>query len=231
MKEHMSWVGHHDFVGDPILRSESRHTRSLLEAKLERDLSHFRARVVSKLANDGILKEGRGAGVYALDYNEGGGGLALDQGMQETLISIRPVLSLPHQLPMPHIRIITNELYEATDAPTWLSIDFMATPEGAIRHFIDAYSFTSHREGRTLASFFCIDEDGDFALSTSTPGMTPEYVISAPEIQPPVVPPFGSGTVLEDKIHALEVGNQLLADVYHLTPAYYLNPLGELWPF
>lgn len=222
MNERKSWVGHHDFANYGDIRREHRHNEAMLEAKFYGDLNQFRVKATQKLAEHEALSDSGGVAIFSQD------GTCAEEHSNtvNTLLSLAPSKHDASELAPPKIRIIKNELIVNESSGQVFTVDFAADEEDDVQYLVDAYdpdqaASSELGASHTLAPVFIIEE-GEIKITPNYNTFTPVLQINGAGmgLEEVKVMPFGSYLYLEDKIHALSIGERLLDDLANTAPVH-----------
>lgn len=211
MSERKSWVGHHDFINSGDIRLEHKHNEAMLEAKFHGDLNQFRVKATEKLDKHGGLANGGGVAIFSQEVMVEDGSLRT----VNTFLHAKSFEQTEAHIKPPSIRIIRNELIVNGESGEILAVDFAANQETDVQYLVDAYSpkqaALETDAWHTLAPVFIVDED-EIKITSNYAAFTPVLEVIEDDVNLKEVRaiPFGSYLYLEDKIHALSIGEELL---------------------
>lgn len=221
MSERRSWVGHHDFASSGVLRHERKHNQELLEAKFHQDLNLFRARTTEKMSAHGDLSGKGSIAIFSQEIHRP------DQppSRANTLISLAPCIQDSAELTPPAIRIIKNEIVLSKDSGEILTYDFIADEDNDVQYLVDAYNpAQAAQDGDSRHTFAPVFEvrGGKLVVTSNFTPFTPVMKLDGVEmgLNEESVLPLGSFKHLEDKIHALSIGESLLEGIVNQDPVY-----------
>ncbi len=221
MKERKSWVGHHDFASSDMLRHERKHNQELLEAKFHQDLNLFRANVTEKMSAHVDLSTRGSVAIFSQEMYRPD----QPQAGADILLSLAPRIQNSAQLKPPLIRIIKNEIIQNENSGEILTYDFIADEADDLQYLVDAYNPSQAAEDgdnrHTFAPVFGVI-DGELVITSNFTEFTAVLELNGVDmgLNEESVLPLGSFRHLEDKIHALSIGESLLNDVIDEDPIY-----------
>ncbi len=148
---------------------------------------------------------------------------------------------------MPHIRMFVNELLpyqkdkndedgknenakkvaDTDDSENelsyaWLTQDVVVDESGDCQHFVDAFIPEKEDLLKSKSVIFLADGEGGYMLSKNFQSFTPIVKLSPddePVVKPTDIVPLGVYMDIRDRMDALAVARQLLAEVMELEPA------------
>lgn len=206
----------HDFAHTLDAHKLAAENQAAMERKFQEDLTIFRADVFRKLHAHGALHDGEGWAIFMpepkIDDNRG-----LQFNNRRDLLVVTGVdLSTQKHL----IRIVANEIFVSGTHLAVMAEDFVADTEDDTQYFIDAVDVEPEYNTDTYAPTFNASSNEYVDLTNFYLTFVPVVGISGKPAIHQEIAPFGHYTNLEDKIHALNVGKGLLAEVMTTDPVY-----------
>ncbi len=235
MRDNRSWVGHHDFANSGEIRREAEINQSIIEAKFQTELSHFRMSVKSKLIKHGALSDGVGVALFQQEVFEPDQPSSILQTMVCVMRTAEPGEAVDCKQ---SIRIITNELINTEENDKWLAIDFTADEVDDTQYFVGVFDLESpnYPEMEMIPGSEKMQQVADgkspiplvplFNLKDDKITLSQNFQVFTPAVAIPVegknesVAPFGSYEFIEHKVQALDVGVELLGQIAELEPIY-----------
>lgn len=203
----------HDFVHTPDTRRISEENKIRQESKLFDDLAIFRAKLYQKMLRHSALDyEGSGWAIfdtYAENQVVGDITTSVDR---DVLVITGPLNGANRRV----IRMITNEAIATSSLLSIIAYDITIDSDDDVQYFVDALD-SSRRD--THAPHFFPEGFNKLHLSDNFKGaFTPVINLDGDYSGRDDILPFGHYEVLEDKIHALQVANDVLAEIMPYDP-------------
>lgn len=211
----------HDFVSDEELAMLAQQNRNIEESSFVEQLALFTASIYQKLASHGAFRDDFGWAVFSSNKVSTPNDSSVVMDRRKILIITGTNASNNTKL----IRILANELIEAGDSASYLVQDFSADSDNNTLYFVDAMRSAPYLNTNTYAPVFAVNEDiGKLTLTNNfNTGFTPIVDISGKiATNMSQLIPFGDCACLEDKICALEVGKELLAEIIDSEPIHVI---------
>lgn len=222
--------GGHDWVSSSDIRRAQAHTEALLVEKYFHDVAAFRDQFFGKLATHGAMHEGLG---WALFNGEDDEAEDTDSfARREVLLTCRFRPEAVHkEVPVPLIRVITNEPYVTDAGLSYLTEDATIFEDGRATYFVGAVRVKNENGDhvddvtRTVSPLFFVAEGNKLFVTGNAGALTPHFMLQDESLPDDRVFPFGSATGefvdnLENYIYALDSARGILHSVLDDEPSH-----------
>lgn len=213
---------HPEFCPAEELKEAKRLSEIAAEVEYLSGCVDFRAGVVELFQKHNAVTETGGWMLFHVDEYAGDNATATLQNRNEILVFLGTGTENKRRpLPMRDVRILTNEHFRMSDGMSYLCVDFSLNDENEAQYFIDVFSHTEDgtiTSRDSLAPVFYLNEEGCLVTGNLRPFTPIKSVRRDGGADHEIIIPFGYFDDLPDKIHALEVGKQLIDKIVTLDP-------------